>query len=61
VKLAITTGLMLFRTHASYITLVSKVTTYDTPCYSTQECIKHTQMINYSIFNINKTQLLHTV
>lgn len=45
----------------AYITSVKDMTTYDAAFYSTQECIKHTQKINYSIFNTNKTQLLHTV
>jgi len=57
VKLTIIIGLMQFRMHGAYITSVTDI---DTPLYYTQECKEHTQMINYSTFNINKTQLLHS-
>lgn len=62
VKLTTILGLMQFRIHGAYITSVTDMTTYDILFYSMTKCIlKHTQTINYSTFNINKTWLLYTV
>ena len=48
--------------HGAYITTETGMATYDILFYSMMKCIiRQTQIINYSTFNANKTQLLYTV